>query len=399
MHRNFGRALRPLWDLDREGAFLNHGSFGACPKAVLAVQSRIRAAMESQPDVFFRRQVMPREDGGETPLRAAAARLAAFVNAPASRVAFVENASLGVQAALDSIELAPGDEILTTSHTYNAVRLMVEARCARDGAKARVVELPLPATEDEVVARIEAAATPSVRVAIIDHITSPTALVMPLARIVPALRRAGARVIVDGAHGLGQVPIDLASLAPDWYVSNAHKWLYAPRGCALLYASAEVAPITRPTLVSHWIESGFPHAFDWVGTRDYSPWLALPAAVEFHAELDQAALHAHHRRILDSATARLEALGATPIAPLGMCAAMRSFVLPQSRPSERADALELPRNLWDRHRVQAMAVKLGERLLFRVSSQAYVDEEDLERLAAALAAEGWPGRQDSPGAK
>lgn len=393
MHERFGRALRPLWDLDGEGAFLNHGSFGACPRAVLAAQARIRAEMEAQPDVFFRRQVMPREDGGETPLRAAAARLAALVNAPANQVAFVENATLGVQSALDSTPLGAGDEVLITSHTYNAVRLMVEARCAASGARVRVVQLPVPATDaDDLAARFEAAARPSVRLAIVDHITSPSALLMPLDRIVPALRRAGARVLVDGAHGLGQVPIDLAALAPDWYVSNAHKWLYAPRGCALLHASVEAAALTRPTVVSHYVERGFPDAFDWVGTRDYSPWLAVPAVIDFHAGFDRAALQAHHRSILESATATLEELGARPVAPLALCASMRAFVLPQHRAAERADALELPRSLWDRYRVQAMAVKLGESLLLRVSSQAYVDEEDVLRLGAALRAHGWPGR-------
>jgi isopenicillin-N epimerase len=248
MHTRFGRALRGLWDLADEGAFLNHGSFGACPKVVLAAQARVRAAMESQPDVFFRRQVMPSEDGGETPLRAAAARLAAFVNVPAAQIAFVENATLGVQAALDSVTLAAGDEVLITSHTYNAVRLLVEARCAASGAKARVVRIPIPASADDIVARFEAEAAPSVKLAIVDHITSPTALVMPLARIVPLLRRVGARVLVDGAHGLGHVPLDLAAIGADWYVSNAHKWLYAPRGCAMLWASAEMAATTRPVV-------------------------------------------------------------------------------------------------------------------------------------------------------
>ena len=393
MHRQFGRALRPLWNLEEGGAFLNHGSFGACPKAVLAEQARIRASMESQPDVFFRRVVMPREDGGVSGLREAAARLAAFVNAPAGNVAFVENATLGVQSALDSVELGRGDEVLITSHTYNAVRLMVEARCAATGARPRVVDLPVPATSaEDLFARFEAHARPSVRLAIVDHITSPSALMLPLGRIVPALHRAGAKVLVDGAHGLGQVPIDLAALAPDWYVSNAHKWLYAPRGCALMYASPESARVTRPTVVSHFIDRGFPDAFDWVGTRDYSPWLSIPAALDFHASLDRAALQAHHRHILEAASACLESLGARPAVPLELCAAMRAFVLPQSRPSEKADALALPRTLWEKHRVQAMAVKLGDSLLLRVSSQAYVDASDVDRLGGALAAEGWPGR-------
>lgn len=393
MHTRFGRELRGLWDLAADGAFLNHGSFGACPKVVLAAQARIRAGMEAQPDVFFRREIHPRDDGSESPLRAAAARLAAFVNAPPGQVAFVENATLGVQSIVDSVPLGPGDEVLITSHTYNAVRLMVEARCAASGARVRVVRISIPAGADDIVARFEAEASPALRLAILDHITSPTAVVMPLGRIIPALRRAGARVAVDGAHGLGHVPLDLEALGADWYVSNAHKWLYAPRGCAMLFAGRDVAATTRPTVVSHYIERGFPASFDWVGTRDYSPWLAIPAAIDFHGSIDQQALRAHHRRILDLATARLASLGAVPVAPMELCAAMRSFELPTKRPAVQADGADAMRSWWDRRRMQAMATRFGDRLLVRVSSQAYVDERDVDLFAEVLAAEGWPGRE------
>ena len=211
-----GRALRPLFELAAEGPFLNHGSFGACPKGVLAEQARIRAGMEAQPDVFFRRSVMP--DQEDTALRAAASRLAAFVGVSEERVAFVENASLGVQLALASVDLAPGDRILITDHTYNAVRLMVEARCAQTGATPVVVKLPLPADREQIVAAFESALAPGVKLAIVDHITSPTALVLPLERIIAALRNCGALVLVDGAHAAGQVALDLGALQPDWYV-------------------------------------------------------------------------------------------------------------------------------------------------------------------------------------
>jgi isopenicillin-N epimerase len=357
---------------------------------VLAAQARIRAALESQPDVFFRESVMPAERA--TPLRTAARRLGKFVNASAGEIAFVENATSGVQAVLRSLEFGAGDEILITDHTYNAVRLMVEARCAETGAKARVVHLPLPADADDIVARFEAEIGAATRLAIIDHITSPTALVMPIGRIMAHLRRRGARVLVDGAHGVGQLPLDLAKLAPDWYVANGHKWLYAPRGCAFLYASREAAAITRPNVVSHYIDMGFPHSFDWTGTRDCTAWLAVPAAIDFHGTLDAKALRAHHARILDVATEELASLGARPIAPMAMCAAMRSFVLPQGRPATRADALGLMHSLWHEHRVQGMANAFGEALLFRVSSQAYVGESDVRRLAEALDRGGWPGR-------
>lgn len=388
--RPLGRALRPLFELAAEGIFLNHGSFGACPKGVLTEQARIRAEMEAQPDLFFRRSVMPEQ--GVTALRMAASRLAAFVGAREEHVAFVENATLGVQSALGSVDLAPGDRVLITDHTYNAVRLMVEARCAQAGATPLVVRLPLPADPDEIVAAFERALVPGVRLAIVDHITSPTALVMPLERIVPALRRCGALVLVDGAHAVGQVALDLEALQPDWYVSNAHKWLFAPRASAFLYAAPAVAATTRPPVISHFVEMGFPRSFDWVGTRDYSAWLTVPAAIGFHEGFDAAAVRDHHRRVLDAATSALLAVGAKPVGPIGLCAAMRSFVLPQRRPATRDDALATARTLWDEERIQAMAVALGDRLLLRVSSQVYVDEDDVRSLGPALDRCGWPGR-------
>ena len=389
--RTFGRRLRARWELAADGTFLNHGSYGACPKPVLAEQARIRAAMESQPDVFFRESVAP----GDTPtlLREAAARLAAFVNVPAGALAFVENATTGVQSALQCVPLGAGDELLITDHTYNAVRLMVEARCAQTGARPNVVHIGSPDSAEAIVEAFEAAVTPQVRLAIVDHITSPTALVMPLDRIVPALRRHGAaRVIVDGAHAVGQLPLDVTAVGADWYVSNAHKWLYAPRGCAFLHAAPSVALQTHPLVVSHHIERGFPESFDWLGTRDCSAWLAVPAAIDFFSDLDPAALRAHNRALLEEADRAMSAIGAHPVAPLALNAWMRSFHLPQERPATREDAVELVRALWRRDRIQSMAVAFSGRLLVRVSAQAYVEADDVRALADALAHNGWPGR-------
>ena len=389
MRPTFGRALRPAWELDPGGTFLNHGSYGAAPRVVLAEQARWRARMEAQPDRFFRDEVNPERPGA---LRAAAERLAAFAGASGDSLAFVENATSGVQAALQAVDLQPGDRILICDHTYNAVRLMVEARCAATGAVAVVARLPFPAHADGIVAAFEAELGRPVKLAILDHVTSPSAIRMPLERLVPMLRAAGARVIVDGAHAVGQLPLDVRDVGADWYTSNAHKWLYAPRGCAFLHAGPEARAATRPLVVSHHVALGFPLSFDWVGTRDVTPWLAVPAAIDFFESLGPEALRAHNARLVDVATALLEPLGARAVAARELCAAMRSFHLPQTRAATREDAQALMRGLWDRHRIQAMSTALGERLLFRVSAQAYVGEEDLAALAAALADHGWPGR-------
>ena len=386
----FGRAIRALWGLNQDAILLNHGSFGACPLEVLKVQESLRRDMEFQPDVFFREHIMPR--AGETPLRAVAAQLASFVNAKPDDIALVENASAGTQAVLRSVKLAPGDRIMVTSHGYNAVRLMVEAKCAESGATPLVVHIPIPTTADDVVTRIQNALTPAVKLAIIDHITSPTALVLPLDRIIPALRKNGTRVFIDGAHAIGQIPIDLAALQPDWYVSNAHKWLFAPKGSAFLYAPPDVAALTQPNVVSHFVEMGFPRSFDYTGTRDNTSWLAIPAALKFFRDLGPEAVWTYERALIAACSTQMEALRANPAGPIGMCAAMRSFILPQHRPAQPDDRITLMQDLWDRERIQVAANVLEEKLLLRVSAQVYVDEDDMLRLASALHRIGWPGR-------
>ena len=386
----FGRSIRDLWELAPEGTFLNHGSFGACPKEVLAEQDRIRRRMEAAPDAFFRNGIVPERP--DTELRNATARIAAFVGAEPCQLAFIENATAGVQAALRSVDLRPGDEVLLTNHGYNAVRLMTEARCVESGAAVRTATIALPASNDEVVAQVLAAVTPATRLAILDHITSPTGLVFPLERIIPELRKRNVRVIVDGAHAIGQVPLDLAALQPHWYVSNLHKWLFAPKGTAFLYASHEVVGVTQPNVASHYIAAGFPATFDFMGTRDNSGWLAAPAALAFFRKFDAGGMAAHRKALLEKATDLLAPLGARPVGPLEMCVAMRSFILPQRREATAEDGRDLMRDLWEAERIQVHATAFHGFLLTRVSAAAYVDEADLTQWRDALDKRGWPAR-------
>jgi isopenicillin-N epimerase len=390
MDIEFGRSARGLWSLASDATFLNHGSYGACPRVVQAEQDRFRREMEAEPDDFVRRNIVPTGDG--TPLRAVAARLGGLVGAPANRVALVENATVAIQSVLQSIDLDRGDEILITSHQYNAVRLQVEARCRETGAVPRIVQIPLPTTADEALGRIREGAEPRVKLAIIDHITSATALVLPIVEIVAALRERGVRVLVDGAHAIGQVPLDLGEIGADWYVTNAHKWLFAPKGSALLHAAAGVVAMTRPCVTSHFIEMGFPKSFDYLGTRDYSGWLAISEAVRFYEQLGPDRLRRYNAGLIAFASRQLLALGAEPVGPIGMCASMRAFMLPQRREALDSDALQLKQTLWDEARIQVNSAVLDGSLIIRVSGQAYVEEEDFARLSANLDHRGWPGR-------
>ena len=297
-----------------------------------------------------------------------------------------------MQAVLRSIAFVRGDRILITDHTYNAVRLMVEARCAETGAEPLVVSIPVPTDEDAVMERIVAAIALPVKLAVIDHITSPTALMLPLERIIPELRRRNVLVLVDGAHAVGQIPLDLSALQADWYASNCHKWLFAPKGSAFLYASDAVAPMTRPNVVSHYIAMGFPRAFDFTGTRDNSAWLSVPAAQRFHEDLGFSGARAYQTRLLQVCTEGLASIGAQPISPANLCAAMRSFVLPQKRPATTDDVSMLMRSYWDDRRIQLAAHAFQEKLLLRFSAHVYLDDADIERFVDALDRHGWPGR-------
>jgi isopenicillin-N epimerase len=386
----FGRPVRSLWGLAEDVTFLNHGSFGACPLEVLKQQDMLRAEMERQPDVFFREKIMPRESG--SPLRDAVGEVASFVHANASDVVFVENATAGIQAVLRSMKFAPGDRILITNHTYNAMRLMVETRCAETGATPLVVQIPVPTTWSNILARFRDALTPATKLAIIDHIASPTALIFPLREIIALLRNNGTRILVDGAHAIGQIPLDIGELAPDWYVSNMHKWLFAPKGSAFLYASPAVARETEPNIVSHFIKLGFPHSFDYTGTRDNTAWLATPAALKFFQGQGPEAIRAYQRRLIAHCRDLLSPLGIMPVGPDDMSAAMRSFILPQNKPAAPEDGPALMLRLWNEERIQISAVTFDQMLLIRISAQVYVTEDDMRHFAATLDRVGWPNR-------
>ncbi len=387
--KKFGRHLRPLWHLDPDGTFLNHGSFGACPKEVLAAQAAWREEMERQPDQFFRRKVFP--EGPDNAVRAAAGRLAPFVGTEGERVAFVTNATEAVNTVLHAVDLKPGDEVLVLDCVYNAVRLAAETVCRRAGAKVVKVALPIPLTANDVVERIADAAGPRTKLAIIDHIASPTAIVFPVAEITRALKSKGARVLIDGAHAVGQIALDLPAIGADWYTANAHKWLYAPKGSAFLYASDEVAGVTAPLSVSHWHDLKFPRAFDYVGTRDVTPFLSVPMALDFIARFGAAEVRDYLDRLSRVGAEVVRALDAEPVAPDAMFAAMRAYILPQRRAAEPGDAAQLMSALWDKHRIQVASNAFQGKLLLRLSAQIYLERDDFARGVDALR-EGWPGR-------
>jgi isopenicillin-N epimerase len=370
---------RDEWLLGPDVAFLNHGSFGATPRAVLAEQERWRAAMERHPTHFMSEELPPA-------LRAAVARLAGFVGARAEDLVFVENATAGCNTVLRSLSFAPGDEILVTDHGYAAVRKAAEYAAARAGARVVEAAVPFPIEDAaQVVAAVAARVGPRTRLAIFDHITSPTAIIFPLRELIELCRAAGVAVLIDGAHAPGMLSLDVPSFGADWYTGNCHKWLMAPKGSAFLWAAPDRQAETHPLVISHGYGQGFAAEFAWVGTRDPSAWLSVPAAIDFHARLGGARLRERNTALArEEATLLAHAWQTERGAPDALTGSMAAVRLPLRDPATPERALELRRALFDDHRIEVPVTAFAGALWARISAHAYNRPEDYARLAACF---------------
>jgi isopenicillin-N epimerase len=373
-----GAAIRQEWDLDPDFLTLNHGSYGATPRVVQAEQDRWRKRMEAQPTRFFFLEL-------PDALREAAGRLAAFLGAKAEDIAFVPNATTGCNAVLRSLRLQANDEVLHVSHVYNAVRNTIVHLTEQAGATVVVAEIPFPRPDAEAILRnIGQAITKRTRIAVIDHITSPSGLVLPIADIIGVCHAAGVPILVDGAHGAGQVPLDLPALDPDWYVGTCHKWLSAPKGCGFLYARADRRADLHPVTISHGYGQGFTAEFDWTGTTDPSAYLALPAAIEFFLRLGGVALMARNKALVAEAAAMLASELRTEVGALPeMIGSMVSVRLPLEVESTRSEAVRVRRAL-QAVNVDSPVHPLAGAMWLRLSAYAYNEIGDYQRLAKLL---------------
>ncbi len=375
---SFGRAIRPRFPLEGDMAFVNHGSFGATPREVLAAQRRWQDALEAQPLAFMR--ALP------VRLRQAAGRVASHLGATPSDLVFVDNASTGVNAVLRSLPLGPDDVVLTTDHGYGAVRNTLDHLCARSGARLIVARVPFPIDDpQQVVEAIRDALSDGVTVAVFDHITSITGLVFPVEELVRLCHARAVRVLVDGAHVPGQLQLQLREVGADWYVGNLHKWLFSPKGCAVLHAPGASQDGLHPTVISHGYGDGFVAEFDWVGTRDPSPWLSSGAALDFVQALGPELVIAYDHELRRQAHQMLvDRFALAAPAPESMLAAMSTLPVPFATDGTQraADAINLA--LWTRHRVEAQFMAFGGQVWFRVAAQIYNTPADFERLGDAL---------------
>lgn len=387
-----GSPFARFWRLDPDVSFLNHGSFGACPAAVVERQAELRVELEREPVDFLVRRLPER-------LAGVRALLGPFLGSEPDDLAFVPNATTGVNAVLGSLELTPGDELLTTTHVYPGCRNALAHVCTRTGARLVVAEVPFPlGGEEDVVAPVLAAVSSRTRLALLDHVTSPTALVFPIARLVAALRERGVETLVDGAHAPGMVPVELDRLGAGWYTGNAHKWLCAPKGAAFLHVRKDLQTRARPAVTSLGYSevaspARFRAEFDWTGTCDPTPWLTIPAALDALGSLLPGGWSEVMRRNSALALEARDALEGTlrisPAAPAEMIGAMASIPLPKATPGSVAARLG-PQGLggWLRERgVEAWLYPWPSPggMLVRVSAQLYNAKAEYKRLGALLA--------------
>jgi isopenicillin-N epimerase len=379
------------WALDPAVDYLNHGSFGACPRAILERQWEMRLELEREPVDFLARHWNAR-------LEAARAEVARFLGARPDDLAFVTNATSGVNAVLRGLALEPGDEILTTDHAYAACRKAAAFVARRVGATVVTVPVPFPVgSADVLVERVLAGVTPRTKLALLDHVSSPTALVFPIARIVAALRERGIETLVDGAHAPGTVPLDLDAVGAGYYTGNAHKWLCAPKGAAFLHVRRDLQGSVHPLVISHGYEPDqegrrFREEFDWTGTCDPTAWLVLPDCIRFLEGLlpgGWPALQERNRALALAARGILcDALGVPTPCPDGLVGSLASLPLPLGAPGSPVATLDHEGlSNWTRARgVESWFCwwNVPSGRLVRVSAQAYNDESQYRRLAALL---------------
>jgi isopenicillin-N epimerase len=343
----FGREMLPHWMLDPASTYLNHGTVGVVPRRVLQRQQALRDEMERHPSRFVLREL-----SGEQPapwrsvsrLREAIVPVATFVGARPEDLVFVANVTTGTNAVLGSVPLAPGDEVVITDLAYGAVKLAANAACERAGATLRIAQVEYPFRDAQIIDAIVGMLNLHTKLAVVDHITAHTALVLPVAAIAMECHARGVPVLVDGAHVPGALALDISALGVEWYSANLHKWAHAPRGCGLLWAAPECQAMLHHPIVSWGRNRGFHHEFEHTATADPTPYLAAPEGIALLQEWDFAACTAYMHNLACTAGDLLaDSWGTEFTTPRQMIGAMVTVPLPLSAGTTEDEAARFAR--------------------------------------------------------
>jgi isopenicillin-N epimerase len=373
--------FKSLFLLDPNIVFLNHGSFGACPEEVFHVYQEWQGRLENQPVRFMGREYAQHD-------RFARESLGHFLNTDPDDIAFIPNATHGVNLVARSLPFQPGDEILTIDHEYGACDYTWEFMCEKSGAKYIRSHLPIPVVdENELVETIWQGVTPRTRLIYLSHITSPSALRIPVETLCARAQEAGILTMIDGAHAPGQIPLDLTSLNADFYTGNCHKWMLSPKGAAFLYSRHTLQHLIEPLVVSWGFHTGVSSGsryidyLQWSGTRDPAAYFSVPAAINFmnkHGwDVVQKNCHSLLKETLEQIS---QVTGLPPIYPLDSNLYHQMGVVPL--PSN--DPTLFKSRLYDEFAIEVPLTKIGDQNLIRVSIQAYNTPQDCQRLIDAL---------------
>jgi isopenicillin-N epimerase len=367
--------------LRQDIAFFNHGGFGACPRPVFEAYQHWQRELETQPVDFLGRRV-------KELLAEARAHLGSYIGASPDNLVFVSNVTHGVNIVSRSLNLQPGDEILATNHEYGASERAWRFACQKRGAHYLTQPLSLPVTDpEELVEQFWAGVTERTRVIFLSHITSSTALILPVQQICRRAKTAGILTVIDGAHAPGQIELALEELGVDFYAGNCHKWLCAPKGSAFLYARPEHQALLDPLIVSWGWQSANPGPspfidyFQWLGTDDPAAYLSVPAAIDFQLEHHWPQVRRACHQLACEARAQIQAFtGLPPLYPDSETYWMQMSVIPLPP----CNTQEVGRRLWEEFQVEIPVFEWNGHKLIRLSIQAYNQPRDIERLLEGL---------------
>ncbi|MBD2597840.1 penicillin epimerase [Nostoc sp. MBR 210] len=381
-------SYQELWTLDPSVVFLNHGSYGACPKVVLAMQQSLRSQLEQDPVNFFGRKWEPLLDNARS-------QLAAFIHADVQDLVFVPNATTGVNSVLRSLHFAPDDEILTTNHEYNACRNALNFITSRTGARVVVAQIPFPVeSPQQIITAVLEQISPKTRLALLDHITSQTGLIFPIAQLVKELQARSVETLIDGAHAPGMISLNMQEIGATYYTGNCHKWLSAPKGAAFLYVRRDKQAEIHPLTISHGAnspridKSRFQLEFDWTGTDDPTAYMCVPEAIALMGSLLPGGwielMQRNHQLVIQARQLLCTTLQVQPPCPEEMIGSMAVVPMPVSLANQ--SYIWLHDQLFDQFGIQVQVVPWTESpgMLIRISAQIYNTLEQYEYLATAL---------------
>jgi len=377
----YGHSIKDKWILDEEITFLNNGSFGATPKKVLESQQKYNIELEKEPLVFLL-------DKYPALLQNTIKKLATFLSVDKQDLFFVENATTGFNTIIRNLAYSfkKDDEILVTSNVYPAVKNTLEYFAKLTGIRITNAPLPYPCIDaEEIINSVKKAINPKTKLAVFDHITSPTALIFPVKELTEICRNNGTLILIDGAHAPGMIDLNISEIAPDFYTGNCYKWMYSPKGSGFLWINPNIKQEIHPLVISLNYEQGINKEFEWIGTRNPSEWLATSFAIDFYYEMGNENIRKYtHKLILDAAQHLSDSLGLEISIPNEMLGAMVTLPFKTNLPPVQENTLVLRKHFLENYKIELPFMAFQNQWYFRISAQIFNEISDYVYLSDCI---------------